>query len=208
MTTANGLVSVPGGRLDDRVLVALEETQRRVPFSGLRRTLGAHPESLSRALHRLEREGLVERSSEGYRSTRHLEPPAFPAEDVHPVAQVDLPSGVTPDSVLERLRGRWFGHLRWMGVVERPEGPLLSWTRRDGTGSVLLGVRGRVAQIYSTGDSATSDAGESEEAAYELLVAVADVLRPPAPRSHVAFLAAGGPVAGPRGALGPRPENN
>jgi hypothetical protein len=188
--------SAPTGRLDDRVLLALEERNGRVPFSGLRRTLRAHPESLSRALRRLEREGLVERSTEGYRSVRPLETRPGPESPLRRVAQIDLPAGIEPSAVLERLTGRWFGSLRWMGVVDRPEGRLLAWSRRDGSGSVLLGVRNGSARILTTGDPGLADATDSEDAAYELLVAVADTLRPHALRTSVTFLAAGG-ASGP-----------
>lgn len=176
------------GGLDARVLVALEERNALIPFSGLRRTLGAHPESLSRALRRLEREGLVERSSQGYRSVRHPERVAEAESELHAVARIDLPPGVDAAAVLERLTGRWFGSLRWMGVVDRPDRRLLAWARRDGSGSVLLGIhRGRVG-IFTTGDSRLAEAAESEDAAYELLVAVADTLRPHSVRSSVSFL--------------------
>lgn len=181
--------SVPLGRLDDRVLVALEERNGRIPFSGLRRTLGAHPESLSRALRRLEREGLVERSSEGYRSVRPPGKVAGPEAELHAVARIELPGGVDPAAVLERLNGRWFGSLRWMGVVDGPDGRLLAWVRRDGTGSVLLGIQRGTVRIFTTDDSSVDDPSDSEDAAYELLVAVAETLRPPAVRSSVTFLA-------------------
>ncbi|HTS33515.1 MAG TPA: MarR family transcriptional regulator [Thermoplasmata archaeon] len=181
--------SEPVGRLDDRVLLALEERNGRIPFSGLRRSLGAHPESLSRALRRLEREGLVERSSEGYRSVRQPERVAGAGSELHSVARIELPGGIDPGAVLERLTGRWFGTLRWMGVVDRPHGRLLSWARRDGSGSVLLGIRRDTVQIFTSGEADLDDAADSEDAAYELLVAVADTLRPHAVRSSVTFLA-------------------
>lgn len=193
------------GRLDDRVLLALEERNGRVPFSGLRRALGAHPESLSRALRRLEREGLVERSSEGYRSVRQPERVVGAGGELHAVARIELPGGIDPGAVLERLNGRWFGSLRWMGVVDRPDGRLLSWARRDGSGSVLLGIRSGAVQIFTTGDGDLSDPADSDDAAYELLVAVADTLRPHAVRSSVTFLAGGPTAAGRPVALVPGP---
>jgi hypothetical protein len=180
---------VASGPLDQRVLVALEEMHGRLAFSGLRRTLGAHPESLARALRRLEREGLVERTEQGYRSIR---PPAAPpsvAVDLHPVARIEVPVGLEPDAVLSRLSGRWFGSLRWMGVVERPPQRLLAWARRDGTGSVLLGVQRGALRIYTAGGSSVEDGTDADDAAYELLVAVAETLRPSHPPGGVTFFA-------------------
>ncbi len=204
MTPAPPTADVPAplGRLDDRVLLALEERSGRIPFSGLRRALGAHPESLSRALRRLEREGLIERSTEGYRSVRRPERTADPPTELRSVARIDLPGGVDSAMVLEQLHGRWFGSLRWMGVVDRPDGRLLAWARRDGSGSVLLGVQDAALEIFISGDPERADPADSEDAAYELLVAVADTLRPHAVRSSVAFFASASvapPVGRPRG---------
>lgn len=54
-------------RLDERVRGLLAEIPGAVAFQGLRRTLGVHPESLTRALRRLERDGEIQRTNEGYR---------------------------------------------------------------------------------------------------------------------------------------------
>jgi len=189
---------VPSGRLDDRVLLALEEMNGRIAFSGLRRSLGAHPESLSRALRRLEREGLIDRSDQGYRSTRPPAPPTSADAELHAVARIEIPPGVEADALVARMSGRWFGSLRWMGVVERPHQRLLAWARRDGTGTVLLGVQGRAVRIFTTGDPALTDAAEAEDAAYELLSAVAETLRPVTHRG-VTFFSASPPFSDPPG---------
>jgi hypothetical protein len=179
--------------LDDRVLVTLQEMHGRMAFSGLRRSLGAHPESLARALRRLEREGLVDRSSEGYRALTAPRPiGSAEGSELRSVARIEVPVGLDPDAILARLTGRWFGGLRWVGVVERPPQRLLSWAHRDGSGTVLLGAEGGALRIYTTSGDATGDSGDSEDAAYELLVAVADTLRPSGPARPVAFLEAGG----------------
>jgi DNA-binding HxlR family transcriptional regulator len=166
-------------RLDERVLTTLQGLPGRIAFSGLRRVLGAHPESLARALRRLEREGLVERTEGGYRALTGL--PATGEDltrELRPIASIDLPLSTLPDSVLARLSGRWFGALRWVGVVDRPEERLLAWARRDGSGYVLLGIHRGALRVYVPTDS-SSDAAESEDAAYELLVHAADALRTP-----------------------------
>jgi hypothetical protein len=178
--------------LDERILATLEGLPGRVAFSGLRRVLGAHPESLARALRRLEREGLVERVDGGYRSfgerARSLE--EITAE-LRPIASVDLPFGTLPESLLGRLAGRWFGSLRWVGVVERTDGRLLAWARRDGAGYVLLGVDRGHLRVYVPGSSATDDPSETEDAAYELLVHAVDAVRPtPTTRPTTTLLAA------------------
>jgi hypothetical protein len=176
--------------LDDRVLLALQEMHGRMAFSGLRRTLGAHPESLARALRRLEREGLIDRSTDGYRVLSAPSPIASSeGAELRPVARIAVPLGLEPNAILARLTGRWFGGLRWVGVVERPTQRLLSWARRDGSGAVFLGAQGGSLRIYTTSGRGEGDANDSEDAAYELLVAVADALRPGGSSRPVAFLA-------------------
>ncbi|MCI4343020.1 MAG: Lrp/AsnC family transcriptional regulator [Thermoplasmata archaeon] len=179
------------GRLDDRVLDALQRMHGRMAFSGLRRSLGAHPESLARSLRRLEREGLIERASTGYRALNA--PRAIvtsPEAELRSVAQIEVPLGLEPEGILARLTGRWFGGLRWVGVVERPPDRLLSWARRDGTGRVLLGAQAGSLHIYTALGRGEGDPNDSEDAAYDLLVAVADTLRPSGVARPVAFLAA------------------
>lgn len=157
---------VASTRLDDRIVATLQGLRGRVAFSGLRRVLGVHPESLSRALRRLEREGLVERVDGGYRALGPGLPPA-PATELRPIARVELPLGATAEVIESRLSGRWFGSLRWLGVVERPDGRLLAWAGRDGSGSVLLGIRDGTLRVYLTDDRPTT--ADDEDAAYELL---------------------------------------
>lgn len=171
------LPSNASGRLDDRVLSALQGLPGRVAFSGLKRVLRAHPESLARALRRLEREGLVERVDGGYRALAGAEAPSDLTRGLRAIAAVDLPDATSADTLLARLRGRWFGSLRWVGVVDRGDERLLAWARRDGSDSVLLGLdRGRLRVFVPTAPS--TESSDSDDAAYELLVHVVDALRP------------------------------
>ena len=168
-----------GGHLDERVLTTLQGLSGRLAFSGLRRVLGTHPESLSRALRRLEREGLVERVDGGYRALAR--PPTVDARsdrDLRSIAEIDLPPGTSPHAFLGRLAGRWFGTLRWVGLLERPEGELLAWARREGGGLVLLGLQRGVVRVFVPASRGHDDPAEAEEAAYELLYHAAEALRP------------------------------
>jgi hypothetical protein len=167
------------GSLDDRILSMLQGLHGRVAFNGLRRKLGAHPESLARALRRLEREGLVERADGGYRVLATAGPePAASVTDLRPIARIELPRDLDEATILARLAGRWFGSLRWVGVVEQPGRRLLAWARRDGYGQVLLGVNRGVLRVYVPGDGDQDDAGEAEALAYELLVQAVGVVQP------------------------------
>ncbi|MGI0068182.1 MAG: hypothetical protein ACREB9_07210, partial [Thermoplasmata archaeon] len=113
--TAN---EAPDPRVDDRVLRVLAEHPGRIAFNGLRRALGVHPESLARALRRLQRDGSIRHSARGYAlgeidlgERAHPLPP-----DAHRIATVALPPDRTADDLFGRLSGRWFGRLRWVGV--------------------------------------------------------------------------------------------
>lgn len=153
-----------GGRLDDRVLRTLTSLPGRVAFNGLRRVLGVHPESLSRALRRLERDGAVERTAGGYRLREPAHAPSRDADAQGPrvVAEVQLAPTVRTEDVITPLAGRWFGNLRWVGLDERPEAPRLAWSPRSGPGQVLLEVRHGTLRVMV-------DGAADEEAAYELL---------------------------------------
>ena len=180
--------------LDERVLATLQGLHGSIAFSGLRRVLHAHPESLVRSLRRLEREGRIERSAGGYRALGTLAN-SSPHESVgtRSIAQVDLPPGVSADLIFGRLSGRWFGSLRWVGVVDHPGGRLLAWAKRDGEGYVLLGIERGVLRVYARADPAGDDLDESEDAAYELLAHAIEAIRPAArePGASVMFFGAG-----------------
>jgi DNA-binding Lrp family transcriptional regulator len=170
-----------GGRLDDRVLATLQGLSGQIAFSGLRRALRAHPESLSRTLRRLEREGLVERVGGAYRALGPSPSLATAAEGgLRTVARVELPPGLLPSAVLARLTGRWFGSLRWVGIIERSGERWLAWGPRDGGGIVLLGLRaGALRVCLPEGLGVASDPNEDEDAAYELLYHAVEALRSP-----------------------------
>ncbi len=175
------------GRLDDRVLATLRRLPGEIAFNGLRRVLGAHPESLARALRRLERDGLVLRSRAGYRVP---EPPPTTAasreEALHVVAEVELADALRAPELLTRLVGRWFGSLRWVGVIDRRDERLLAWAPQGGVGMVLLGAdRGRL-RVMVPDRLWELDATEAEEEAFELLVHAVEALRGPSDRGGTA----------------------
>jgi DNA-binding Lrp family transcriptional regulator len=177
-------------RLDERILLTLAELPGRIAFSGLRRVLDAHPESLSRALRRLEREGLIDRADGGYRAL--VSPPALDTNaslDLRRLGSVELPIGAPPTSVLARMTGRWFGTLRWVGVVERNGRQLLTWAPRVGGGFVSLCVEAGRLGVYVPVDSVAHDTGEIEAAGYELLVHAVRALRPSEGGSALSMLA-------------------
>jgi hypothetical protein len=104
-------------------------------FDGLRRRTGLHQETLSRILDRLEGEGLLSKSSQGYFVTEHLEDGVEMSGDPHlasiPLLQTLLPDDVELPQVTSALRGRWFGRMRWLGMSLEGETAVLKWISED-----------------------------------------------------------------------------
>lgn len=162
----------------------LAEHPGRLAFSGLRRTLGAHPESLTRALRRLERDGRVTHDSDGYTLRLDGAVPvaprsAAPARPSRTIASVRVPPGVSADAVLGALAGRWFGPLRWVGVYEVPGEPLLVWSVSGTDGHVLLSTRRGQLRVAIDSPSDGEAVAEIEAAAQRLLAHALPRLRPP-----------------------------
>jgi len=125
-------------RESDREVLELlrNEPASAVGFQGLKRRLHLHPEKLSRALRRLERDDLVEKTDLGYRIGERardlLTPTAMkPAVPSIPILQTFLPPEVDLQELATYLRGKWFGALRWYGLMETSEELTLSWLSED-----------------------------------------------------------------------------
>ena len=113
-----------------------EEGLTLFTFDGLKRRLGLHPETLSRILSRLEEEGIVKKTPEGYKVT-----PKLTRLKLHltrdktqgvPLLQTFLPSDMLTQKLISELKGKWFGILRWLGISETNEGVTLKWVTEDG----------------------------------------------------------------------------
>lgn len=135
------LQGLPDWSLSERDVDVLafigEEGFRFFTFEGLKRRLGLHPETLSRVLGRLEEEGLIKKSSQGYTVTKeivkHLRQPH--GQDRIPrvmLLQTFLPTDLPVEELVSNLRGRWFGLLRWLGLAKIEEGVVLKWVTEDG----------------------------------------------------------------------------
>lgn len=116
--------------LDLRVVRELSQRGGRRAFNGLRRSLDAHPESLTRSLRRLERLGTVGHDGNGYFLVDGPEPAPGPRRPARTelLATVRLPPSVTEGNFIGVLAGRWFGPFRWVGTQEGRLGPSLVWS--------------------------------------------------------------------------------
>jgi DNA-binding transcriptional ArsR family regulator len=130
-------VSSIGDRDSDILAFLSEEDFTFFTFEGLKRRLGLHPETLSRILNRLEQEGIVKKTSEGYTVTREIAKrlklhQTNTEESRVSLLQTYLPSDMPTQQLISSLRGRWFGLLRWLGLSETNEGTTLKWITEDG----------------------------------------------------------------------------
>jgi DNA-binding transcriptional ArsR family regulator len=136
---------------DAEVVRAIEEEGLSLfTFDGLRRITGAHPETLSRTLERLEEDGMVVRSPEGYSMTDKARGAvalraAPDAGKRVPILHTFLPYGASLGAIVSALKGRWFDRLRWVGLAESEEGVVMKWVTDDG--SVLIDARLSAGQM-------------------------------------------------------------
>jgi len=104
--------------------------------------LNLHQQSLSRALHRLEELGLVERTSFGYKlgsvNAARPEPRRPKGIEYTQLLQTYIPGNVRASEVLRQLVGKWFKNLRWLGMIESGTGYTLQWTSEDGSFQINL----------------------------------------------------------------------
>jgi len=110
-------------------------------FDGLRRITGAHPETLSRSLERLEDGGLVVKSPEGYSVTEKAREsfvarPTYGGARKVPILHTFLPYEASTGTIVSALKGRWFDTIRWVGMAETDEGFVMKWVTEDGTATI------------------------------------------------------------------------
>jgi hypothetical protein len=128
----------------------------QVAFQGIRRRLGIHPEQLSRALHRLAEDDLVQKTEVGYRATSKALSIVSPKEwySSRPgatILQTYLPADIDMRALVASLRGSWIGPLRWYGVAESADELCLSWTLEDE--SIQLDVHIHAGQLTITANA-------------------------------------------------------
>ncbi len=180
---------------DKKILSVLNQDSdlayNQYTFNGLARKLGMHQQSLSRSLHRLESSGLVEKSQTGYRLSRNLrsvlvKKSRLDLEDLSKkiskqhmqfvqVLQLYIPTTVKVEEIVSKLVGKWFGSLRWIGLVEGDGGYVLQWANDDKF-QVNLKIVSRYAIVESNavGDK---DKAESMVSAYRIFEQITKIFQ-------------------------------
>ncbi|MGI0092211.1 MAG: hypothetical protein ACREBS_10930 [Nitrososphaerales archaeon] len=158
-------------------------------FQGIKRKLGLHQETLSRALHRLQRDGYVERLSHAYRiSSKGLST----ISQMRPLTRSEIESHAEPYSVLllravlppdlnvreliDSLSYKWFGNMRWLGSTQSPDSATLTWMTSDSGLKISVKIKEDTLTIetYPTGPNSISEATRS---AFELFDHVSRALK-------------------------------
>ena len=159
---------------DWQVLDAFHDTESNLAFQGIKRKLGMHQETLSRALHRLESDHLVERTEDGYRLTRRgsevINDSVRGPIKTSKILETYLPSDVSSIEVISRLKYSWFSTLRWLGYSENNAEALLTWVTEDGSTQVKAHFEGNRLAIEISSDQASSNVGI--KSAHELIARI------------------------------------
>ena len=188
---------------DKKILSVLNQdsdlVDNQYTFNGLVRKLGMHQQSLSRALHRLENAGIILRTESGYKLSKnlrsvlvkksridleHLAKKISKQHHLHfvQILQLYIPFNVTVDKIVEKLVGKWFGNLRWMGLIEGDGGYVLQWANSDKF-QVNLKIISRYATIESNAVS-EKDKAESMISAHRIFEQITKVLKTESEKSH------------------------
>lgn len=160
----------------------------RVSFQGIKRKLGLHQETLSRSLHRLEREGLIEKVNQDYtisergesivsgtRSAQNL-PAIFGEVYAIPIMRTIIPPDASIQGIERSLSHRWFGNLRWFGSSRTEDSTILSWITEDGKIKLYAKIFDGYLSIES--EATTKDAmTQAVAAAYEIFDHISHFLR-------------------------------
>jgi DNA-binding transcriptional ArsR family regulator len=174
---------------DYEILKAMGEDKdaQELSFQGIKRKLGLHQETLSRALHRLQRDGYVDRlehaykiSQKGISTISQVLPQGNQIELGDPYSltllQAVLPQGYNPDLLVESLSYKWFGNLRWLGSTQSPNHTTMSWMTNDGGLKISVKIKEDTLTI-ETYPHDSSSISEATRSAYELFDHVSKALK-------------------------------
>lgn len=171
---------------DAEVVRAIEEEGLSVfTFDGLRRITGAHPETLSRSLERLEDDGMVVRTSEGYGVTDKAKGsfalrPAYAGAKRVPILHTFLPYDASAGTIIGALKGRWFDTIRWVGMADGGDGLVMKWVTDDG--SALIDAKFAAGQLDIDAKVAReTDLPKAVRAAHQLMGRISRLYASPRP---------------------------
>ena len=135
---------------DKKILLLLrKEMWSTYSFKALERKLDIHQQSLSRALKRLLDLNLIEKTSSGYKLVERNACKLNPILDDNllneeleisksrknrkykQLIQIYMPMKSNIEPIVDHLTGKWFGNLRWFGLITKETGFRLQWIVQD-----------------------------------------------------------------------------
>lgn len=143
------------GLHDTRIISLLyqeNDLNSQYSFKGLVRKLKIHQQSLSRALHRLQELGLVEKLDNGYELSNDgkllclstdVAKEIFEKErknEFSSLIHAYVPVSVDVRKIVQTLTGRWFNKLRWSGFAETANEKILNWSNGDNSYQIRLRI--------------------------------------------------------------------
>ena len=181
---------------DAEVVRAIGEDELTViTFDGLTRITGTNPETLSRSLERLEDDGYVVKSPEGYSVTDKAKEafalkPALGAGQKVPILHTFLPYDASAGKIATALKGRWFDNMRWVGMADGEEGFILKWVTDDG--SALIDARFSAGQLdIDAKVGKEADLPKAVRAAHQLMGRISRLYSSPRPGAKLSLMRIG-----------------
>jgi DNA-binding MarR family transcriptional regulator len=181
---------------DAEVVRTIEEEGLSIfTFDGLRRITGTHPETLSRSLERLEDDGFVIRSPEGYSVTDKAREaftlrPAYRGTRKVPILHTFLPYEASAETIVMALKGRWFDTIRWVGMAEGDEGLVMKWVTEDG--SAMIDAKFSAGQLdIDAKVEKDEDLPKAVRAAHQLMGRISRLYASPRPGAKLALMRIG-----------------
>jgi DNA-binding Lrp family transcriptional regulator len=140
-------IAINDVRNNDKKILSLlrKEMWSTYSFKALERKLDIHQQSLSRALKRLLDLNLIEKTSLGYklveRSAYNFNPilednllneeleidKSKKHRKYKQLIQIYMPVKGNIEPIVDHLTGKWFGNLRWLGLIKKETGFRLQW---------------------------------------------------------------------------------
>jgi predicted transcriptional regulator len=115
-----------------------ENTIATFTFNGLKIISNLHQEILSRSLKRLKELGLVDKTKSGYNFNKKgkfifsrfksiLNEERNSQIKYTQIIQVSVPFQISNQQIVQYLSGKYFGSLRWIGMIQNIKGYQLKW---------------------------------------------------------------------------------
>ena len=140
-------IAINDVRNNDKKILSLlrKEMWSTYSFKALERKLDIHQQSLSRALKRLLDLNLIEKTSSGYKlvegsayNFNQILEDNFLNEELEidkskklrkykQLIQIYMPVKGNIEPIVDHLTGKWFGKLRWFGMIKKETGFRLQW---------------------------------------------------------------------------------